>query len=473
MNSESSSPTPRRVIWLVSLALSTVVLCGFGFLYYLRISSPPSPPDIDPEGIDPDVYSAIEVARRKVQDDPNSADAWAFLGRVLIANGRGREAVTCLHQAEKLDGKEPRWPYYLGILYAYPDPQAAIACFRRSIDCGDPSDSDFLPPRLELATLLLQEGRDEEARAILKTIHAKAPQNPRKIYLEALLLANRNDPRGSAIQLHELTGHPTTRRKASARLAQLYLRLGEASTAAHWDDVAQSLPEDASWPDPYMDELVKFKVGRGQRFAEVGRLERERRYAEAVALLQEMTADKERTVGRAYADLGNNLVHLGRGPEAEEAYLEALRLAPDDAETYHRLALVRLFQGEVCENRFGDKEGARKHYVRALESARAAVRISPRLAAARATLGQIQLALGQREAGIAALEESLASRPDSSNAHLVLGNALAQDGRLEEARRHLRDAVRFADKNDPRPKEALERFEAKTKSRMKAKPAGP
>ena len=459
------SPWIRRSV----LALALVGLLVGGAVRFLGGGATPVPPLVPLEGVDPDCIEAITAAREKVLEEPRSAEAWGFFGKVLLANEQGRAADICLRQAEKLDGTEPRWPYFRGIANFLSDPPEAIACFRRAIACGDRPDSDPLSPRMQLATLLLQKGHDGEAETELKIVRALEPSNPRTIYLSALLLANRNDLRGSVIQLMRLTDQPATRRKASARLAQLYLRLGDAAAAKKWEKVAASLPEDTTWPETYTDELVKFKVGREQRFEEATHLQEQQRYGEAVALLQSMIEGKERAVSRAYVELGNAQAHLHRLPEAEEAYRQALRLSPEDAETHTRLALVYCLRGEERTKQFGDREGVRGHYRQALESVRTAVRINPQLGVARLTLGQILLDLGEREEGIAALRESLASRPESSSTHLLLGKALAQDGRSDEARRHLQAAVRFADENDGRPKEALEQFEKK----QKAKPAGP
>ena len=147
------------------------------------------------------------------------------------------------------------------------------------------------------------------------------------------------------------------------------------------------------------------------------------------------------------------------GDEAENAFLKALSLAPNDAETYKRLAAVRFLQGEANDNPKGDREKAKVFYTKALDSARQAIRISPALGEAHLTEGQILIALGRRKEGIEALRHCLRSRPEQPQAHFVLGKALAAEGQLVEARRHLQDAVRFAVKNDTRAKEALEQFE--------------
>ena len=449
---------PRRLILMVALV---VVLGGGGVAVYLGSRPALVPPVVSLEGIDPDVASAITLARTKVEDAPHSAEAWGFLAKVLLANGLASEAEVCLRQTEKLDGNNPRWSYYRALAISETDTDGAIAGFRRAIEVCDRFEPEITAPRMQLASLLIQEGRNEEAEGVLEILRAKEPDAPQTIYLSALLLANRNDLSGAAALLRRLTENVTTRQKACTKLAQLHLRLGDAKSARGWDKMARSLPDDAVFTDPFAAELRKFWVGREQRFAEVARLQKKHRYSEAVASLEAMVANNEKGVARAYVALGENLVHLGRGPEAETAFQNALRLEPDDAETFNRLALVRFFQGEIHEHRHGSREEAKAYYERALDSVRQALRITPSLGEAHLTMGQIQFALGRRKEGIEALRLCLRSRPALSQAHLLLGKALAEDGQPDEARRHLRDALRFADENDLPAKQALELFEKK------------
>ena len=446
---------PRRVV----LALAAALVVGGVLLAYLKTRPSPVLPEVALEAIDPDLASAIVVATEKVRENPRSEAAWGFLCKLLLANGLDAEANVCLRQLEKLDAKDPRWPYYRALANLQTNTDQAIASSRRAIEVGERAEPGVTAPHKLLATILIQEGRNEEADEILQVVRAKELDSPQTVYLSALLLANRNDLPGSIALLRRLIKDSTTRLKACTKLSQLHLRLGDSESARKWDKIARKLPPDDLFDDPYANEVRQFWVGREQRFAEVARLEKLHRYVEALALLEAMVEDRERTVSRAHVNLGKILVRLARGPEAERAFSNALLLSSDDAETYNCLALVRLFQGEERETRFRDREGAKAHYLRALDSAQTAVRINPYLGEAQMTLGQIRLALGERKEGIAALRECLRTRPQLSNALLLLGEALAKDGQPVEARQHLRDALRFADRDEGRYEQALERFE--------------
>jgi hypothetical protein len=56
------------------------------------------------------------------------------------------------------------------------------------------------------------------------------------------------------------------------------------------------------------------------------------------------------------------------------------------------------------------------------------------------------------------LRQSVHCNPEFSDNHLFLGIALAEDGKLTEARPHLEQALLLAGPNDPRPRKALDEF---------------
>src|SRR5439155_409376 len=92
---------------------------------------------------------------------PGSAEAWGKLGMILQSHGLGVEASTaCLAEAERLDPRQPRWPYLQAILVVTTDPDAAIPKLQRAVAL---CDCDPAAPRLELGEVLLDQGRFPEA----------------------------------------------------------------------------------------------------------------------------------------------------------------------------------------------------------------------------------------------------------------------------------------------------------------------
>ena len=97
-------------------------------------------------------------------------------------------------------------------------------------------------------------------------------------------------------------------------------------------------------------------------------------------------------------------------------------------------------KAEVSLRRFNlDKEP--RHLADARESARRAIGLDGNLAAARVTMGLIELAAGQHWEAISSLEKAIALEPGSVDAVRELANAYDAAGRSPEAERTLRHAI--------------------------------
>lgn len=166
-----------------------------------------------------------------------------------------------------------------------------------------------------------------------------------------------------------------------------------------------------------------------------------------------------------YYFLANLLWHQGMASEAVENYRDALRLNPRYAEAHHKLGLVLATAGEPGE--------AMTHFQRALEGdgpaelrsesryylatilaklgrfAEAAehlqevVKAEPNFPRAYHRLGVVFLAEGNVEGAIAYFKRALALDSQYADAHLDLGRALALQGKTDEAREHLEEALRI------------------------------
>ncbi len=132
--------------------------------------------------------------------------------------------------------------------------------------------------------------------------------------------------------------------------------------------------------------------------------------------------------------LGMCLVRLGREDLADTFFQIAVRLAPDDAMAHYYLGL----------NAY-----TTKRFEEARESFREAVRLRPAAAENHSYLGRSYEALGQIDL---ALEQYLVASglnqrrsPPSADPPLLLGTLLFRQGSLEEAKRHLRQALEYDD----------------------------
>src|SRR5437762_728489 len=101
----------RYLLPVTAVILVGALIAALG-VWWSRRANPPVPPMVDLTGVDPAVCRAVEAARTAVLQSPKSADAWGKLGMVLMCHGLPVEASkACLVQAERLDPRQPRWPY--------------------------------------------------------------------------------------------------------------------------------------------------------------------------------------------------------------------------------------------------------------------------------------------------------------------------------------------------------------------------
>lgn len=393
------------------------------------------PPTIDQAGVDPAVLRLVTAARTAVVKAPRSATAWGQLGKLLLAHGFSDEAVTCFAQAERLDPREPRWPFHQGTTLSQGDPDAAIPKLQRAAElCGNVPDA----PRLRLADVLFGQGRLREAEDQWQRLLTKDPAHARAHLGLARTACQRGDLEQSISHLNLALNSNRTRKAARLLLAEVYQRRGDQSAADQESRRAAGLPEDEVWPDPFDEEVKQLRTGRQVFLARADRLLRQGRVADAITLLQQTVKD--------YPDAGSGWLLLGRAflankdlRAAEQALRKAGSLASDLVEIPFYLGGVRFLCGD---------------YRDAAACFRQAVQIKPDFALAHYNLGHCLLRLGDRPGAIAAFRTALSCKPDYADAHVNLGELLVQNGQRAEAIGHLRDAVQL-EPRDPRAKKLL------------------
>jgi tetratricopeptide (TPR) repeat protein len=255
---------------------------------------------------------------------------------------------------------------------------------------------------------------------------------------------------------------PYTRKKACAQLAVLAQRLGNATAAEKYSQEARTLPPDAPFPDHLLAISQEARVGKPAQFTYLDYLLRQRRYTDAILVARQMV-EKEPNY-RAYVVLGQCYASLGQLPEAEQALRKAVELAPDNVQANYFLAKVQLTWGEA------DRQRGAARFQDAAEHARKAVAGKPGYAPGCVLLGRSLKHLGRRSEALDCLRQAVAFAPELPEPHLYLGEALAEDGQTDEARRQLEEAARLSALDDPGHVEALARL---AKIGKKPHPPGP
>lgn len=455
----SASPSRRPLL----VAALLVLAGGSGALWYFTRPTPAptvAPPVVKAEGIDPTVAAAIGAARQKVLDDPRSAAAWGELGKLLLAHTFETEAEVCFEQAAALDPDDGRWPYYRGLFAVGRDPAAAVGHFRKAAAGRQPNPAYASTARLRLAEALLDRQEYDEAARLFEAERNSEVEasRARAVYGLGLVAVMRDDLPAASRHLTAAAATPFARRKASVQLARIARLKDDADAAGRYEQDATRPPPDRGWPDPFVAEANKLRVGQQRSLQEADALARRGRLPEAAALLAELSRQYPNEL--TYQATGAVLIQMGDYEQAEQALRSCLGFDPSHPQAHHLLATALFLHGESLWNR-GERDRARELFRGAAEHGRRAAERKPDFASAYTYRGRALLYLGERDEAIASLRRAVECRPEVADGHLYLGEALAEAGRLDEARSSLKTAEQLAGPNDPRPRAALAKLEGK------------
>jgi tetratricopeptide (TPR) repeat protein len=413
-----------RSLWFQVLAALLVLLAGGGI--YLRFHrAGPEPPGVDREGIDPAVVAAVEHARQGVLRAPRSADAWGRLGMVFMAHEFRAQASFCLAQAEGLDLREPRWPYFQALtLLRAGDTEAALPKLEQAVALwGDERDT----PRVWLAEILLSLRHLDEAEQHFRRLLKRMPGHPRAQLGLARLVYQRGDPRASLVYLDLPQKDQRTRKAACLLLAEVEHRLGNKAAAEQAQRRAAGLPEDRPWPDPIHDEITALRAGKDAWLAQARAFVSQGDDAAALALLQRTTNDYPDS-DEAWLLLGQMFLIQKNPPAAERALRRATELAPRAHQNVFYLGTTLFLRGDVAG---------------AMACCRKAVELKPDFAPAHHVLGNCLVQTGKQAGAIDAYRAAVRCDLNLFEAHVALAGLLAENGQKAEAVVHARHAARL------------------------------
>lgn len=390
-----STRVARRPGWLIA---ALIVIALGGALLAPRLGRGPAlVPEIDSSGFDRTVARLIESRVAEVRRRPRSGQAWGNLGLILFAYSRPIPARTCLDQAEQLDSRNPRWPYFQSLLLAAESPGEALKKLRRTVElCGSEPEA----PRWRLATLLAEAGQWSDAESELDTLLRDKPD-----FLPATLLkARAAQARGNILEALSLAQRcaddPRTTRGATALLASLHLRQGNTNAAAAAQRRLAVLPADTPVGDPFQAEAARL---RGDP--------------------------------RALTEQAHPLLAAGRLGEAEAIIQQLIQKHSSYAETW----LVA-----------GRWQLLKKNYGAAEQALRRHLELDPQSSQGLFQLGMVQLAQQQFAAAAATFLKATQLKPDFGPAHYNRGLALTRAGNARDAIPAFREAIRHnPDRIDP------------------------
>ena len=387
----------RRVV----VAIVIVLVLAIGGLWAYRTWSARNRtiPEINLVDVDPEIVDAIGNARGEVVKSPQSEAAWGKLAMVLHAHGFYDQAFVCYGIAADLDAKDPRWPYLQGIiLMRGDDPFAAIPYLEKA---GKLTPADSLPTA-KLASILMTQGRFDEAAARYERVLKESPGAPYAQLGLAQIAMSRQQFKDAIRYSDPIAHHPIFRKRATALRVAAYERLGDQAAADAERQRMLALPDDAPWPDAGMEQVERFQVGFNARMKQVSGLAQRGQLDAAVALLKS-TVKAYPSSHTAWGFLGKGLGDMKDYAGAENAFQKAIELAPsiDKAEHWFFVGVYRQEQRKFKE---------------AAEAYRATIELRPQDATAHFSLGECLEESGDRKGAAEAFRQALRHRPDMTKA---------------------------------------------------------
>ncbi len=402
------------------------VLLVLGIAGGLAIWNRPSlvsslPPEIVITNVDPAVAKAILECRERVLRSRNTASAWGNLGMVLSVHDFNDEADLCFRESERLDGMEPRWPYFQGLALIKNDPAAAVLKLRRAVKLA----GAMTAPRLRLAKALTELGQFEEAEENLRTVAHSEPDNPWAQLGLGRLYFERGQSKESLLALETPAINPGTRKAARTMRLSIFSQLEDKTAAkAEMAELGQ-LPDDLPMPDPWVREMNRTLVGLKAMLAQINQLLASGKGSDAAQLLVQ-TVERYPQSEEAWRFAGQVLLKANDLPNAEAAWRHALEHGPDSVVAHYNLGVALFRQGNYTK--------AAQSFVRATE-------LKPDHGMAHYFFGKCLEQEKENSRALIAFREAARCQPQTFEIHVALGEALARDGNREEALASLERAL--------------------------------
>jgi Flp pilus assembly protein TadD len=271
----------------------------------------------------------------------------------------------------------------------------------------------------ELAHLLDEMGRTDEALAVFADLAARRPANVRELTCYGVCLLHAGWTPGDEAAYHRREADEVFARAESAGREAVRLRPQDARAR---NSLAIALWEQGKEDEAIAAyrEAVRLEPDSARPHCNLGlALATQRAPAKAIAAYPEAIAELREAIRlepndvSPHINLGYVLSALGRNDESTAAYREAVRVRPDHAGAHANLGCSLQSQGKLEE---------------AVAAYCEAIRLKPDQGLAQCNLGETLADLGRIEEGIAACRETLRVMPHFLTGHKNLAVVLRQQG---------------------------------------------
>ena len=362
----------------------------------------------DPEG-------AFKEFDEAVKADPKSVSAARAKILALTRAKRVKEAIQFAETAARAEPGNVGFQSLLASLYVQDKQfEKARGVYEQALKLSP----NAVEPRIGLARVALAQQKDEEVISHLQVVLKARPDHPTAV----LLLVGVAEKLGRFDQaiatlegsLKAASGQPTL----LLLLADFYVRTGR-----YQDAITRATEVLATNPDLTGAKIVRARGYLGKRDADA-----------ALKDLTEVAKANPKAPG-IHLLLGRAHAAMGRIPEAQAAYREALKLDGSQEMAREELAVLsgRKADPAVVERR--------------LAELRRAVEKNPKNATLREGLARALIGANQPQAAEPHLKAILDQAPGHLSANLLMAQLRTQQGKGEDAATHLRTALRTSPQN--------------------------
>jgi tetratricopeptide (TPR) repeat protein len=377
---------------------------------------------------------ALVMSKRANQQTPPQelGQAYGELGMLLHAAEYYDIAEPSYRNAETLQPREMRWPYFLAHLYRREgDSAKAIAAFDRALSLN----ANDVPTLVWLGRMHLEQGEPDMAESLFSRAASIPPRSLAPVAgLGQAALARRDY--GRAVQLLEEALQIDPRAHSlHAPLALAYRGIGDEARAETHSK--QWRNTELVMVDPLVESLdVSVNSALSYELQGVGALDA-RDFKRAAELFQKGVdlAPVTTTLGRSLRHkLGTALALSGDVPAAVRHFEEVVRRAPPatldepTAKAHYSLGVLNAGVGRMDI---------------AIRHLGSAVQYNPNYVEARMALGDALRSAGQVEASLQHYGEAVRLSPSATQARFGYAMGLVRLGRYVEARDWLGEGVRI------------------------------
>jgi tetratricopeptide (TPR) repeat protein len=366
------------------------------------------------------VKTLVDELTESVNADRSDTARWGRLAMAYEANGLLVQAAATYDVAVGLDEREPRWRYRRAVLAARRgEVDAALVDLEQVITLA-PS---YAPAHWRKGLWLLDRARPDEAAVSFAEAVKAAPTDPAgSIGLALVHLSKRQDAEAAA-ELERLLQKSPGERYALHLLGTAYQRLGRSDEARFALSIGRG--GQPLWADPWSEDVDQYRRGFAAMLKEATQLGLERRFDEAIALLEQLrTLRPEDTALRVY--LGGMYASAGRMGEATTLLEPVLASDPRHFDATMHLASGYLFSGAL------DKAAA--YAARALE-------LRPESADAAKLRGVVDWQQGREREALARFDAAATADPRDPMPQLWMGMIHGQQGQYLLARNRFEVAL--------------------------------